>query len=78
MHKEVKIQNIKKFETEEDLKSILKNISKFYKKLFLDLAKAKKEKFRETLNSNQRRSKRLHLVDNETPFKIGTCNSEKS
>jgi hypothetical protein len=52
MHKEVEIQNIKKFKTEEDLKSILENISKFYKKLFPDLAKSKEEKFRETLNLN--------------------------
>jgi hypothetical protein len=49
----------------------LKNISKFDKKLFPDLAKAKEEKF--TIGI-QRRSTRFHLL--ETPenahFKVGT------
>jgi hypothetical protein len=38
------------------------------------LAKSKEEKFRETLNSKQRKSKRLHLVETpeNAPFKVGT------
>jgi hypothetical protein len=68
--------------SKKDFKSILENISKFKRKIFPEMWKAKEGKFRKTLSS-QRRSIRFENVEIEnSPYKIGTLvmvkNAKKS
>jgi hypothetical protein len=47
----LQISDKTKFKTEDDFKSILTNMSKFYGQIFFDLYRAKEQKFRETLKT---------------------------